>query len=164
MNSHPLKKIGDRLRNREIKIRPATTSDLGSMTSLLGELFSIEKDFTANVRKQRLGLATLMASEDATMLVAVLKREIIGMCTLQPLISTAEGGTVGMVEDLVVAASYRGKGIGAMLLDAIEIIAREQGMTRLQLLTDKDNEGALRFYDNHQWQRLNLIPMRKRID
>ena len=60
-----------KLIKREVTIRSATTADLGSMTSLLGELFSIEEDFTPDVRRQRQGLACLMASPKTTMLVAV---------------------------------------------------------------------------------------------
>ncbi len=158
-----IRKIANRIQQGEITIRNATTADLGGMTSLLGELFSIESDFTPDVRRQRQGLASLMATKDATLLVAVEKKQIVGMCTLQPLISTAEGGTVGMVEDLVVSEKRRGRGIGAMLLTRIEEIARERQMSRLQLLTDLDNEQALEFYNKHQWERLNLIAMRRKF-
>ena len=158
-----IRKIVGRLQNSEVTIRNATIADLLGMTTLLGELFTIESDFTPDVRRQREGLAQLMGSKDATLLVAVEKKKIVGMCTLQPLISTAEGGTVGMVEDLVVSEKWRGRGIGGMLLDRIEEIANAQQISRLQLLTDLDNEQALEFYNKHQWERLNLIGMRKKF-
>jgi ribosomal protein S18 acetylase RimI-like enzyme len=159
-----IRNMASRLQQGEVTIRNATTADLGGMTTLLGELFMIEADFTPDVRRQRQGLASLMATKDATLLVAVEKKQIVGMCTLQPLISTAEGGTVGMVEDLVVSEKCRGRGIGGKLLDRIEEIARERQMSRLQLLTDLDNEQALEFYNKHQWERLNLIAMRRKFD
>lgn len=161
MPKQAISKMTRKLLNRDVVIRTANTSDLGSMTGLLGELFSIEADFNPDVRRQRQGLANLMTDENATLLVAVDGKEIVGMCTLQRLISTAEGGTVGMVEDLVVAESHRGEGIGGMLLDRIEAIAQEQHMSRLQLLTDIGNESALHFYDEHGWEKLHLIAMRK---
>lgn len=161
MTRESLKKLTGKLFSQEVKVRSATTSDLGGMSSLLGELFSIEKDFTPDVRRQRRGLATLMESRRATILVAEAGSQIIGMCTLQPLISTAEGGTVGMVEDMIIAESWRGKGVGRMLLDAIETEAREQQMSRLQLLTDLDNEPAKKFYRNQHWSPTQLITMRK---
>ncbi len=159
-----IRKIAGKLQKGEVTIRNATTADLGGMTSLLGELFMIESDFTPDVRRQRQGLASLMATKGATLLVAVEKKQIVGMCTLQPLISTAEGGTVGMVEDLVVSEKCRGRGIGGMLLDRIEEVAKSQQMSRLQLLTDLDNDQALEFYNKHQWERLNLIAMRRKFD
>jgi len=158
-----IRKLAGKLLNGEVAIRSATTADLGGMTSLLGELFTIEADFTPDVRRQRQGLASLMATKDATLLVAVEKKKIVGMCTLQPLISTAEGGTVGLVEDLVVSEAWRGKGIGGMLLDHIEEIARDRQMSRLQLLTDLDNDQALEFYNKHRWERLKLIAMRRKF-
>lgn len=161
--SKTIRNIAGRLQQSGISIRHATTADLAGMTSLLGELFMIESDFTPNVRRQRQGLASLMATKDSTLLVAIEKKKIVGMCTLQPLISTAEGGTVGIVEDLVVSEESRGHGIGGMLLDRIEEIARERQMSRLQLLTDLDNDQTFEFYNKHQWEKLNLIAMRKKF-
>lgn len=153
--------ITRKLLNCDITVRSASTSDLSGMSNLLDDLFSIEKDFTPDVRRQRRGLATLMESKRATILVAVAGSQIIGMCTLQPLISTAEGGTVGMVEDMVIAEPWRGKGVGRMLLEALEAKAREQQMSRLQLLTDLDNEPARQFYSRLLWRPTQLIAMRK---
>lgn len=163
MNTKPIKKITRKLLGNDVVIRTATTTDLGSMTSLLNELFNIEKDFTPDVRRQRQGLACLMGRNEATLLVAVARNKIVGMCTLQPLISTAEGGTVGLVEDLVVSQKWRSKGVGGMLLGVIETTAREQSMSRLQLLTDMENIEAMHFYDKHHWEKLHLIGMRKKF-
>lgn len=163
MPRQALNKMTRKLLNRDVEIRCATTADLSGMTGLLCELFSIETDFTPDVRLQRQGLANLMKDQNANLLVAVVKSEIVGMCTLQQLVSTAEGGIVGIVEDLVITESYRGSGIGGMLLDRIEEIAQRKHMRRLQLLTDIENEDALHFYDKHGWEKLHLIAMRKKF-
>ena len=55
------------------------------------------------------------------------------MCTVQTLISTAEGGPVGLVEDVIVRADYRGHGIGARLLT--EAIVSEQNKELKQAST-----------------------------
>lgn len=148
---------------RKLVIREAATTDLQAMSGLLSELFTIETDFTPDIRRQRQGLADLMQSRVATLLVAVDGKEIVGMCTLQPLISTAEGGKVGLVEDLVVAESHRKAGVGRQLLKEIEAIAEKQGMSRLQLLADKHNEAAATFYDHLGWSRTNMIAYRKKF-
>ena len=163
MPHQTIRRMTRKFLNREVVIRTAVTADLGSMTSLLGELFSIEADFTPDVRRQRQGLATLMVSNNTTLLVATAKETIIGMCTLQPLVSTAEGGTVGIIEDLVVTKMWRGKGVGGLLLNSIEEVARRQNMSRLQLLTEVDNNRAMQFYGKHRWEKLHLIAMRKRF-
>lgn len=148
----------------KVTIREAATSDLNAMSGLLSELFSIESDFTPNIRRQRQGLADLMQSRTATLLVAVAGRDIVGMCTLQPLISTAEGGKVGLVEDLVVAESHRKAGVGRKLLKEIEAIAAKQGMSRLQLLSDHSNKAASVFYEHLGWTTTNMIAWRKKFD
>ena len=48
-------------------------------------------------------------------------------------------------------------------LQAIEEVAREQGMTRLQLLNDMSNEPANQFYDKHAWSKTNMIARRKKL-
>ena len=158
-----MNRIKEKISTHGVKVRKASTSDLSSLTKLLGQLFSIETDFSPNIRKQRQGLATLMQTEGTTVLVAVYKDETIGMCTLQPLISTAEGGVVGIVEALVIAEEWRYKGVGSMLLSEIEAEATAQHMTRLQLLTDKNNETALQFYKRHQWTQTNMVAIRKKF-
>jgi len=50
-----------------------------------------------------------------------------------------------------------------LLLESIENIAKEQGMSRLQLLNDKSNETANQFYDKHEWSKTNMIARRKRF-
>lgn len=159
-----LNRLKENGRAAKVVIREAATSDLNAMTGLLCELFSIESDFNPDIRRQRQGLADLMQSRDATLLVAVTGSDIVGMCTLQPLISTAEGGKVGLVEDLVVAESHRKAGVGRMLLKEIEAIARNQGMSRLQLLSDRHNESASAFYEHLNWVRTNMIAYRKKFD
>ena len=90
--------------------------------------------------------------------------EIIGMCTVQTLISTAEGGYVGLVEDMVVANKYSGNGIGRQLILEIESWATSQGLTRLQLLANRNNQPALAFYTKMGWLETRLIGLRKVIE
>jgi GNAT superfamily N-acetyltransferase len=84
------------------------------------------------------------------------------MATVQTLVSTAEGGRVGLVEDLVVQRNLRGHGVGTQLIEAILTWARSQGLTRLQLLADRDNQKALDFYASRKWDHTRLICLRRR--
>ncbi|MDF9392670.1 MULTISPECIES: GNAT family N-acetyltransferase [Methylococcus] len=146
-----------------IMIRPAEMRDVEAMVELLGVLFSIEADFTFDPDRQRRGLALLIRNDADRVLVAECEGRVIGMCSVQTLISTAEGGRVGLVEDMVVAQEVRGKGIGQRLLGEIERWAADSGLTRLQLLADRTNEPALAFYDRQGWQRTALVGLRKTL-
>jgi GNAT superfamily N-acetyltransferase len=84
------------------------------------------------------------------------------MVSIQTLISTAQGGVVGLLEDLVVRTQSRGQGLGTRLLHAAQDWARTRGMTRVQLLADTANAPALRFYARHGWQGTQLVCLRLR--
>jgi ribosomal protein S18 acetylase RimI-like enzyme len=83
------------------------------------------------------------------------------MCTAQTLISTAEGGAVGLLEDLIVTADFRHQGMGAKLLAETVNWAECQGLKCLQLLVDKNNQAALRFYEKQGWESTQLVCLRK---
>ncbi|OLN30488.1 GCN5 family acetyltransferase [Desulfosporosinus metallidurans] len=95
-------------------------------------------------------------------MVAELNQQIVGMCTAQILVSTAEGGMVALIEDLVVEDAYRGQGIGKALLLSIESWAIARGVRRLQLLADRNNTLALDFYKKMNWKHTQLICLHKK--
>ena len=146
-----------------ITIRTALPSDIAQLVELLQELFAIETDFVFDPVKQTKGLNQLLNSDKDFILVAESSNvnKVVGMCTIQTLISTAEGGQVGLLEDLVVAAGFRHKGIGTKLLAEAVNRAECQGLKRLHLLADKNNLPALNFYEKQGWQSTQLVCLRK---
>jgi GNAT superfamily N-acetyltransferase len=147
----------------ELNIRSATTGDIPALVALLSSLFSIEADFDIDTERQECGLALMLERPDERcILLAESDGKIVGMVTLQVLISTAEGGPVGLIEDMVVHESARGRGVGKKLLAAMETWAWERGLTRLQLLADNANTGALRFYEREGWDTTQLVCRRKK--
>lgn len=129
-----------------IKIRKAQLHDLKPMAQLLEELFSIEDDFTIDLDLQYQALTLLFHSKNATLLVAKIKNKVVGMVTMQSLISTAMGGTVGLIEDMIVSHEYRGQGIGNTLMRTVIEEANQLGYLRLSLGADLRNAPALQFY------------------
>ncbi|MGD8909401.1 MAG: GNAT family N-acetyltransferase [Chromatiales bacterium] len=145
-----------------IKIRPAQYTDIEALLHLLEALFSIEQDFTPDREKQRRGLEMLLQAPEAYVVVAEHTGEIAGMATLQLLISTAEGAPSGLIEDVVVDESHRGQGIGEALMNHLITWVEKKGVTRLQLLADRDNQPALEFYRKQGWETTSLIALRKK--
>lgn len=144
-------------------VRRARSSDIEQMCDLLSELFSIEADFTPDRGKQALGLALLIDDTSGSKAVFVSERdsEVIGMCTVQTLVSTAEGGAAGLLEDLVVRKDLRGNGVGKALLSEALGYCSGKGISRVQLLRDVDNTMACDFYSGNGWSDTRLICMRK---
>lgn len=143
-------------------IRSAIREDINVMASLLGELFAIEADFQCNPEHQYRGLELLLdgCMKHKCIQVAEVESKVVGMCTAQILISTAQGTPVALVEDMIVDVDYRRKGIGRGLMQAIEAWARFHGATRLQLLADRLNIPALKFYERLGWSTTQLICLR----
>jgi len=143
-----------------IRVRRATEADLPALVELLQVLFAIEADFALDPERQRRGLAAMLVdTERSVVLVADGDGATVGMATGQLIISTAEGGAACLVEDLVVAADWRRHGIGGWLLDQVAAWAAARGATRLQLVADRENQAALRFYDRRGWRRTQLVAL-----
>lgn len=145
---------------KQLQIRIAQKSDIPSMVNLLSELFAIEADFEINPDKQQRGLELLFESNQAVIFVAEINQQIIGMCSVQILVSTAQGSKVGLIEDVIISKVYQNQGIGKQLLDFVKNWAFQQHLTRLQLLADKNNQSALGFYQKNAWQSTQLIALR----
>lgn len=147
----------------KVVIRKGRLSDVPKLVELLKDLFSIEEDFHFDQKKQETGLKMLLESDPdyKILLVAVSKGKVIGMCSAQSLISTAEGAKSAMIEDMVIDGSMRGKGVGKLIMNEIVSWAEKIGATRLQLLTDKNNSRAISFYKKNNWEDTQLICLKR---
>ncbi|KAK9915934.1 hypothetical protein WJX75_006187 [Coccomyxa subellipsoidea] len=144
-------------------VRPAEDSDVPDILRLLEQLFLIEADFSFAQERQQKGVELLLSNKDACVLVADFRGKVVGVITVQRLISTAEGGYVGLVEDVSVETNFRCQGIGKQLERAACDWASTQGLLRLQLLADSSNSPALNFYSKAGWNNTSLIALRKAI-
>jgi GNAT superfamily N-acetyltransferase len=149
---------------RDIKIGFATADDLPPMADLLAELFTLESDFQP-VRDQQLrGLrAILEASGIGRLFVLRVDGKVAGMANALVTISTAEGGRVLLLEDVIVSRAHRGGGLGRQLIEHVLEWARGQGMTRVTLLADRDNQPALDFYRKLGFVDSNMTVLRRKL-
>ncbi len=136
------------------------------LVELLRDLFSIETDFTFNGARQRRGLELMLDGglNQKCVLVAEVEGEIVGMCSAQIRISTAEGKVAAVIEDVVVSQQWRGKGIGRKLMGEIENWGRMKNIRFFQLLADKNNAQGIAFYQRQNWAVTQLICLTKRVD
>lgn len=141
-----------------IAIACANEEDIPALTELLGLLFSLEQDMQANLDKQARGLTLLLQDTQRTRVLVARDdaQRAIGMVSGQLVISTAEGGFSVWVEDLIIAPTFRGQGLGRILLDSLLHWAKAQGATRAQLLADNDNRPAWNFYERLGWQNMHM--------
>jgi GNAT superfamily N-acetyltransferase len=140
----------------DIQIRNAFADDIDAMNGLLSELFTIEDDFIINSAKQQQGLELLLQKPDAKILVATHLDRVVGMVSMQSLISTASGARVGLIEDMIVTHDLRGKGIGKLLLSAMIEESEQLGYVRLSLGADRRNDAAFEFYKRFEFKSSNM--------
>jgi GNAT superfamily N-acetyltransferase len=144
-----------------VVIEPATEADLDELSEMLGGLFSQESDFRPDKDKQLRGLR-LIFEQPSRGRVFVLRREgaIVGMINLLFTISTAEGGFVILLEDLVVHKEFQHHGYGAKLLRHAIEFAKQKNFLRVTLLTDRPENVAQEFFRKHGFVESSMIPMR----
>ena len=147
--------------SKNIVIEPATEADLDELSELLGGLFAQEGDFRPDKDKQLRGLR-LIFEQPSRGRVFVLRRDgaIVGMINLLFTISTAEGGFVMLLEDLVVHRQCQGKGYGSKLLQHAIDFAKQKNFLRITLLTDRPENVAQVFFRKHGFVESSMIPMR----
>jgi len=145
-----------------LQIEPATLDDMPQMADLLIELFSAERDFIPNRKNHLRGLQLILEQPNRGR-IFVLRNEkrIIGMINLLITISTAEGGFVLILEDLVIQKDHQNQGYGSRLVEFAEKYAIEKKFLRLTLLTDIPNPRAKSFFLRHGFFESDMIPMRK---
>jgi GNAT superfamily N-acetyltransferase len=144
-----------------VVIEPATEADLDELSEMLGGLFSQEGDFRPDKEKQLRGLR-LIFEQPSRGRVFVLRQNgaIVGMINLLFTISTAEGGFVILLEDLVIHQHYQGKGYGSKLLQHAIDFAKQKNFLRITLLTDRPENLAQEFFRHHDFVESSMIPMR----
>ena len=139
----------------------AARSDMPRLVELLGELFSHEREFSPDPDKQRDALEAILADRArGRIFVAREGAELVGMASLLYTVSTAEGGKAALFEDLIVDPKHQRKGIGTKLVNYVIQQARAEGVLRITLLTDLENDTALGLYRKLGFVDSPMQPMR----
>jgi GNAT superfamily N-acetyltransferase len=145
----------------EPHIEQATLEDLPQLSDLLGDLFTMERDFQPDRAKQMRGLRLILEQPNRGRIFVLRHNGVIfGMINLLFTISTAEGGFVILLEDVVMHRDYRGQGYGTKLLQHAIEYAKKKDFLRITLLTDRLNERSQEFFKEHGFVVSKMIPMR----
>lgn len=147
------------------RVEPATIEDLPALTELVMNLLEISGDFSADRVVQERGLQLILEQPNRGRIFVVRNHDqIFGMINLLFTISTARGGFVILMEDVVIHPAHRGQGYGTMLVDYVTEFAKKKHFKRITLLTDKISADSQEFFKKHGFEYSNMIPMRKIID
>jgi len=96
--------------------------------------------------RARAAIADAIADQEAAVLVAEHRGDLLGLCTAYLDMNSVRFGPRCWVEDLAVSPGHRSQGVGKALLDAAKDWARERGASHLELDSADAREDAHRFY------------------
>jgi GNAT superfamily N-acetyltransferase len=127
-----------------IEIRKLTIEDLNGLIRLLEQLW-IDKPIDTNaVRKV---IEKGLGSDCQIYICATEGKKLTGYCSLTIKNSLWMSANLGNIDELVVDSEYRNQGIGKLLMNEIERIAKYSGCKRLELDSAFHRTDAHLFYD-----------------
>ncbi len=147
------------------RVEPATIEDLPALTELVMNLLAASGDFTPDQTLQKHGLRLILEQPSRGRIFVVRNdHQIFGMVNLLFTISTACGGFVILMEDVVIHPDHRGQGYGTMLVDYVAEFAKKKHFRRITLLTDRISAESQEFFKKCGFEFSNMIPMRRIIE
>jgi N-acetylglutamate synthase-like GNAT family acetyltransferase len=147
------------------RVEPATIEDLPALTELVMNLFALSGDFSPDRAVQERGLQLILEQPNRGRIFVVRNHDqIFGMVNLLFTISTACGGFVILMEDVVIHPDHRGQGYGTMLVDHVAEFAKKKQFKRITLLTDRISAESQEFFKKQGFEYSSMIPMRRIID
>ncbi|MGY6021530.1 GNAT family N-acetyltransferase [Streptomyces spinosirectus] len=126
----------------KIDVEPARQVDqelVGAFARLLPQLSGSARPLDAEA------VGRILACDANTVLVARADHAIVGTLTL--VMSPLPAGLRARVEDVVVDAGARGRGVAGLLIEEALRIAREAGARTVDLTSRPDREAANRLYE-----------------
>ena len=157
-----------------VTIRPAAPADLRAVGRLGALLVRTHHDFDskrfmpATPQTER-GYASFLGSQladpDVIVLVAERGGEVLGYtyAAVEGVDYMSLRGPAGVLHDIVIDPTHRGRGVGRMLLDATLTALEARGAPRVVLSTAERNEAAQRLFARAGFRR-TMIEMTRELD
>lgn len=142
-----------------MKIKKGKPKDIKGIIPLLEELFTQETEFVFEKSHHIKGLKKIMKNKKIGT-IFVVKKKVIACINVLYTISTALGGKVALLEDIIVSLAYQRKGIGTKLLRYVLVFLEKQKIKRITLLTDYDNIAAHQFYKKFSFVNSSMVVFR----
>jgi GNAT superfamily N-acetyltransferase len=141
-----------------IRVRRAGAADLQALIGLYQELHLDDYWYRSpSLAEMRRAFAAIARNRDHELLVAEGGGEIIGALHLMIFRHLGHGlRPVGVIENVVVAAAHRSRGVGELMMAAADKIARRNRCYKMSLTTNLKRDRAHRFYERLGWRRTHF--------
>jgi GNAT superfamily N-acetyltransferase len=143
---------------KNILIRKATKSDLPAIRRLLAELISAMDDTECiDIRIPLRTWQHLLKDARSHFLVAATKGTPVGFIHFTVRQTVLHRSPSGLIDELVVAKEYQGKGIGQQLVLAAIEECRRLECCEVEVSTERTNVEARRFYKNCGFNKSEIL-------
>jgi len=148
----------------EVEITPIAASELEELLPLIAAYQRFyEVDEIDDDRNRAFFRRFLAPSEDGLLLGARSGGRLVGYACLYWHFSSLEACESVLMNDLYVAESARGQGVGRALIEAAAAVARERDVPFVEWSTAPDNETAQRLYDSTGAERTEWYSYELRV-
>ncbi len=131
----------------DILIREAKKSDLLTIEKLTLELIEAMGNTEGiDIKLIAKNCRNLLSEVNSHILVAEVKGVVAGFVNFTTRKTILHHSLSGLIDELIVAKSYRGKGIGKQLLSSAIKKSRQLGCCEVEVSTEKTNIKAREFY------------------
>jgi len=136
----------------------ATESDLLAIVHLLAELVDVI-DNSEGIDLQRVpeNCRILLNDVNSHFLVAKVEGAVVGFINLTTRRTALHSGPSGLIDELIVAESHRGRGIGRRLVSAAIEKCRQLGCCEVEVSTEKTNTKAREFYNRCGFEEIGVL-------
>ncbi|HEY5942872.1 MAG TPA: GNAT family N-acetyltransferase [Solirubrobacterales bacterium] len=148
----------------EIEIAPITTEEFEEVLPLIGAYQRFYEADEIDEGRNRVFFHRFLApSEDGLLLGARSEGRLVGYACLYWHFSSTKAAECVLMNDLFVAESTRGQGVGRALIEATAEVARERGAPHIEWSTAPDNHTAQRLYDSTGAERSEWFSYELRV-
>ena len=141
-----------------ILIREARQSDLPMIEKLMAELSdSVDNDEGFDMDVVSENLRILLRDDSFHLLVAEANGSVVGVISLAIRRTILHSGPSGLIDELVVTGSYRGKGVGGQLINAAIEKCEKLGCCEIEVSTEFTNANARKFYNDCGFEERGVL-------
>ena len=143
---------------KDILIREATKSDLQAVGKLLVDLADA-LDYTEGIDTEIVlkNYEHLLDDVNSHFLVAAREGKPVGFINFTVRQTILHQGPSALIDELVVAEEYRGKGVGRQLVQAAFEKCRQLGCSEVEVSTEKANLKARKFYEQCGFEERGML-------
>jgi GNAT superfamily N-acetyltransferase len=151
--------MADNSKNPQLKIRPATQSDLARMMRLIEAYYAFDSiDFNARVIRPALSRLLRDKSLGRAWVVDA-ACSLAGYAILTYNYDLEFGGTEGIITEFFIAPNYRREGLGARMITTVREFCRSARIGTIELQVSRGNRRARSFYQALGFEASDRIVM-----